>query len=110
MAYFCLDADVPSVMHAACVGEIKLSYHAQFLSYELRRKLECKSNWGKFNTMPILMHQMRISINEVPSVMLRSKRWKSENKSFKVTILLWKAFDKEMIMIYKPVVAIKKNH
>jgi hypothetical protein len=47
MAYFCLDADVQSVMHAACVGKIRLSYHAQFLSYELGRKLECKSDQEK---------------------------------------------------------------
>jgi hypothetical protein len=31
----------------ACVGKIRWSYHAQFLSYELGRKLERKSNQEK---------------------------------------------------------------
>jgi hypothetical protein len=35
--------------------------------------LKCKTN-----TIPILMHQMRISTNQVSSVMLKSKKLKSQ--------------------------------
>jgi hypothetical protein len=34
----------------------------------------------KTNTLPILMHHMRISTNEVSSVVLSPKSWKSEKK------------------------------
>jgi hypothetical protein len=40
-------------------------------------QLECKAN-----TLPILMHQMRISTTKVSSVVLRpEKSWKSENSA-----------------------------
>jgi hypothetical protein len=39
-----------------------------------------KGNKCKTNTIPILMHHMRISTNEVSSVVLSPKSWKSEKK------------------------------
>ena len=38
-------------------------------------------NICKTNTIPILMHHMHISTNEVSSVVLSPKSWKSEKKN-----------------------------
>ena len=47
------------------------------------KRFKCKiaSNESKVNTIPILMHQMRISTNEVSSVVLEPKKLEVEKKN-----------------------------